>query len=85
MIIRVKKTNRRFDRRLSEAPRRGKGANQMNTHNQHDISLPRRGRTGGRDRSRPITDRLAVRTLSSEALFQGEHEIGIEHAVRSTG
>lgn len=48
----------------------------MNTHNPNDF------RYRGPDVASPVTFKrapLAVRTLSSNALFQGEHEIGIEH------
>jgi hemin uptake protein HemP len=50
----------------------------MNTHNPHDF------RFRGHRSSEGATVRFdqvppAVRTLSSNILFQGEHEIGIEH------
>ena len=51
----------------------------MNTHNPHDFryraaAVRRRMQPA---RSRPC--RLPPRSLSSETLFQGSHEIGIEH------
>ncbi len=49
----------------------------MNTHDPDDFR-PRPGRFEDRV---PPAERLplSVRTLSSNTLFQGEHEIGIEH------
>ncbi|RJT32832.1 hemin uptake protein HemP [Mesorhizobium waimense] len=49
----------------------------MNTHNPSDF----RYRLRRSDDSSVRYDRvpLVVRTLSSNTLFQGEHEIGIEH------
>lgn len=62
----------------SQTPGTGKGSTQMNTHNPNDFRYRVR-----RSDEAPVTrfDRapLAVRTLSSSTLFQGEHEIGIEH------
>jgi hemin uptake protein HemP len=62
----------------SQTPGTGKGSTQMNTHNPNDFRYRVR-----RSDEAPVTrfDRvpLAVRTLSSNTLFQGEHEIGIEH------
>lgn len=51
----------------------------MNTHNPSDFR--HRIRRSDMDASSARFDRvpLAVRTLSSNTLFQGEHEIGIEH------
>ncbi len=46
----------------------------MNTHNPDDFRF-RRAETSMRMEHPP----LSPRTLSSNALFQGEHEIGIEH------
>ena len=50
----------------------------MNTHNPGDFRYRIRradaGQTPHADRAPP-----SVRTLSSNTLFQGEHEIGIEH------
>ena len=58
-------------------PGPGKGSNQMNTHNPSDF----RYRVRRSDDNSARFDRvpLTVRTLSSNTLFQGEHEIGIEH------
>ncbi|MBN9242794.1 MAG: hemin uptake protein HemP [Mesorhizobium sp.] len=47
----------------------------MNTHNPDDFHRFRRAETSMRMDRAP----LSPRTLSSNALFQGEHEIGIEH------
>lgn len=51
----------------------------MNTHNPKSFQF-RYPRSGEHVSYRPSVDRLAVRTLTSESLFQhGEHEIGIAH------
>lgn len=47
----------------------------MNTHNPDDFHRFRRAEAPMRMDRAP----LSPRTLSSNALFQGEHEIGIEH------
>ena len=62
----------------SQTPGTGKGSTQMNTHNPNDFRYRVRRSD---DASVARFDRvpLAVRTLSSNTLFQGEHEIGIEH------
>lgn len=75
MIIRVK--NESDYATPSQMPGTGKGSIQMNTHNPNDFRYRVR-------RSDDVPTRLervplAVRTLSSNTLFQGEHEIGIEH------
>ncbi len=50
----------------------------MNTHDQDDFRPRlRRFETSAPVRAERLP--LSVRTLSSNALFQGEHEIGIEH------
>ena len=50
----------------------------MNTHNPNDFRHRfRRSDTDASARFERVP--LAVRTLSSNSLFQGEHEIGIEH------
>jgi hemin uptake protein HemP len=50
----------------------------MNTHNPKSFSF--RYQRAEPVTYRPIPDRLSVRTLTSESLFQnGEHEIGIAH------
>ncbi|RWQ55931.1 hemin uptake protein HemP [Mesorhizobium sp.] len=59
----------------------------MNTHNPKDFRPSDFRPSDFRDRIRRSDDNsarfdrvpLTVRTLSSNALFQGEHEIGIEH------
>ncbi len=50
----------------------------MNTHNQNDFSfqLQRPAQDGG-PRHAPM--RVPSRTVSSESLFNGLHEIGIDH------
>jgi hemin uptake protein HemP len=51
----------------------------MNTHNPKSFHF-RYPRPAENAPYRPPLDRLSVRTLSSESLFQsGEHEIGIAH------
>lgn len=55
-----------------------KGPQQMNTHNPNDFRH-RYHRSGGDAPARFERVPLEVRTLSSNSLFQGEHEIGIEH------
>jgi hemin uptake protein HemP len=71
--------NRHFTQASSQPtkPGPGKGSNQMNTHNPNDF----RYRVRRSDDNSARFDRvpLTVRTLSSNTLFQGEHEIGIEH------
>ena len=47
----------------------------MNTHNPNDF----RYRVRRSDDTSADRVPLAVRTLASNTLFQGEHEIGIEH------
>lgn len=69
--------NRHFMQASGQVAGTGKGPTQMNTHNANDFRYRVR-------RSEDIATRfdrvpLAVRTLSSNTLFQGEHEIGIEH------
>jgi len=70
-----------MNRHVTQAPGlpagTGKGPTQMNTHNPSDF----RYRVRRSDDTPTRFDRvpLAVRTLSSNTLFQGEHEIGIEH------
>lgn len=50
----------------------------MNTHDPDDVRpRTRRVETQAPMRAEPIP--VLVRTLSSETLFQGGHEIGIEH------
>jgi len=49
----------------------------MNTHNTNDFRYRVRRLEGTQMRYERAP--LAVRTLSSNTLFQGEHEIGIEH------
>lgn len=49
----------------------------MNTHNPNDFRYRVRRSDGTSARFDRVP--LAVRTLSSNTLFQGEHEIGIEH------
>lgn len=49
----------------------------MNTHNPHEFRFrPRRPATG---ESTQYTPQLPPRTVSSEALFNGLYEIGINH------
>jgi len=55
-----------------------KGAVPMNTHDP-DAFRYRYRRSDTEASRQPDTGRLAVRTLTSNALFAGEHEIGIEH------
>ncbi|KAA3449393.1 hemin uptake protein HemP [Mesorhizobium sp. SARCC-RB16n] len=50
----------------------------MNTHNPNDFRYRVR-RSDDATAARFERVPLAVRTLSSNTLFQGEHEIGIEH------
>lgn len=51
----------------------------MNTHNPKSFQF-RYPRASEGVSYRPPVDRLSVRTLASESLFQqGEHEIGIAH------
>lgn len=51
----------------------------MNTHNPKSFQF-RYARPAEGVAYRPSLDRMSVRTLSSESLFQrGEHEIGIAH------
>jgi hemin uptake protein HemP len=50
----------------------------MNTHNPHDFRF-RSHRSSEGETARFDHVPPAVRTLSSNILFQGEHEIGIEH------
>ncbi|MGP2492177.1 hemin uptake protein HemP [Mesorhizobium sp. PUT5] len=50
----------------------------MNTNDPDDFR-PRFRRFEGQAAVRTERIPLSVRTLSSNALFQGEHEIGIEH------
>ncbi|KUM27919.1 hemin transporter HemP [Mesorhizobium loti] len=49
----------------------------MNTHNPNDFRYRVRRSDDMPTRFERVP--MAVRTLSSNALFQGEHEIGIEH------
>lgn len=49
----------------------------MNTHNPSDFRY--RDRRSDENSVRFERVQSAVRTLSSNTLFQGEHEIGIEH------
>ena len=50
----------------------------MNTHNPQDFRY--RVQRAGADQTVHVNRTpLSVRTLSSNTLFQGEHEIGIEH------
>ena len=51
----------------------------MNRHNPADFPYPQ-GRPHQRAPERVNQPRLDVRTLSSEQLFLGDHEIGIDHA-----
>ncbi len=60
------------------AVRRKKGADPMNTHNP-DAFRYRYQRVETEAPRRLESDRLAVRTVSSNSLFAGSHEIGIEH------
>jgi hemin uptake protein HemP len=66
-----------FSQRLASRPAQER-IDLMNTHNPSDFHF-RTYRSG--DGATVRFDRVppAVRTLSSNALFQGEHEIGIEH------
>lgn len=50
----------------------------MNSHNQ-DAFDHRSGRPAVEASQRPDTSLLSIRTVSSAALFEGEHEIGIDH------
>jgi hemin uptake protein HemP len=50
----------------------------MNTHNP-DAFRYRYQRVETPVQGRPESDRNAVRTVTSSALFAGSHEIGIEH------
>lgn len=50
----------------------------MNTHNP-DAFRTRYRRSGAEIVRQPEINRLSVRTLTSNSLFAGEHEIGIEH------
>jgi len=50
----------------------------MNSHN-HDVFDHRVKRPLIEAAQRPETSRLSLRTVSSAALFEGEHEIGIDH------
>ena len=61
----------------SQLPGTGKGSKEMNTHNPNDFRY--RVRRSEETPTRFDGVPLAVRTLSSNTLFQGEHEIGIEH------
>jgi len=55
-----------------------KGAEPMNTHDPDAFRY--RYRRSDTEAPRQLdTGRLAVRTLTSNSLFAGEHEIGIEH------
>jgi hemin uptake protein HemP len=68
---------------ILQAPtgRRGhgeKGADKMNSHNP-DAFRHRYQRMETQAPGRFEVDRTAVRTVSSNALFAGSHEIGIEH------
>jgi len=68
--------NRHFTQRAASSGETS-GANRMNTHNPDSFRYRHRGVD-----SAPLqVERfpLSVRTLSSNSLFQGEHEIGIEH------
>jgi hemin uptake protein HemP len=50
----------------------------MNSHNQD--AFDQRSRKSAVEASqRPDTSLLSIRTVSSAALFEGEHEIGIDH------
>ncbi|MDX8439754.1 hemin uptake protein HemP [Mesorhizobium australafricanum] len=49
----------------------------MNTHNPNDFRYRARRSDDAQMRYERLP--MAVRTLSSNMLFQGEHEIGIEH------
>ncbi|RWN11313.1 MAG: hemin uptake protein HemP [Mesorhizobium sp.] len=51
----------------------------MNTHNPNDFHYRVRRSDDASAPTRFDRVPLAVRTLSSNTLFQGEHEIGIEH------
>jgi hemin uptake protein HemP len=51
----------------------------MNSHDRHDFSYRPR-RTSMDALGRVEQDRLSLKTLSSEALFNGAYEIGINHA-----
>lgn len=51
----------------------------MNTHNQNDFRF-RPGRQTGDERVEYAPPRMPSRTVSSEALFNGLYEIGINHA-----
>ncbi len=50
----------------------------MNSHN-HDAFHHRAKRPVIEAARRPETALLSLRTVSSAALFEGEHEIGIDH------
>jgi hemin uptake protein HemP len=79
MIILVKNDFTLLERRRSaRSSRREKGAELMNAHNAYAF----RGHRHHSDTEVPQRlepNRLSVRTLSSNALFAGDHEIGIEH------
>jgi len=50
----------------------------MNSHDRHDVRYrPRRPASDERANFEPV--RMPPRTVSSEALFNGLHEIGIDH------
>jgi hemin uptake protein HemP len=53
------------------------GANPMNRHNPDSFGYQPRRREATPVRVERLP--LSMRTLSSNSLFQGEHEIGIEH------
>lgn len=68
---------------LSRRGRRMKEWNEMNSHNPNHFRSGqfRHGyrRPDGQVAVRPIAGSLAVRTLTSESLFLGDFEIGIDH------
>jgi len=51
----------------------------MNTHNPNAF-FQRVRRSETENRHMPESDRRATRSVSSQSLFQGDREIGIEHA-----
>lgn len=59
--------------------RREKGADTMNTHNPDAFRYRYQRMDTQAPVRRPETTQQAVRTVTSNSLFAGSHEIGIEH------
>lgn len=54
-------------------------AKTVNSHDPRSFSFSERRTLYQDDRPRPEPVRFPTRTVASEALFRGDHEIGIEH------